>query len=266
MRSLSISLALALSVAAPALGGTADFTGSLQLFIGDGNGLPATPITIPGSATGVSFGSAGSAFTIPSGVFVTNASSPVGFTPLAAPNSIYTIRTVTNTANNPGSFSGTAGTGPYGGIMGIGSSILVELGVVPLPSVFGSLFIPLDMGSPGTETGMAFILANALTITVVNQGWTTATVSFTDQTLSPITGTISTFGTAMGTNNLTASGGQITLVSPVLIKIRGAATENRAGYQALVLAFGNKVPEPGPVLVMLAATGGLAMLGRRRAR
>jgi len=248
----------------PAFAGTADFTGTLSTFTGGGQGIPTTTTPLFGSGTGVNFASNGAAFTIPAAAFTANVTGPVGFTPNASANSIYTIRTVTNSSSNPGSFSGTAGSGPYTGTMGSGSSVLVELGIVPLPMVFGSLVLPVNVGSPGTVTAMAGVLANNVTVTVIASGWTTGMITVSDQTVSAPTATIASSATATGTNSLTASGGSITLVTPFLILIRGASVENRAGYAVLTLNFSNKIPEPGTLLLLGSGVAGLAFLGRRK--
>jgi len=248
----------------PAFASTADMTGSITTFTGGGTGLPTTATPLPGSALGVSFASNGGSFTLPSAVFVNNSTSPVGFTPAAPANSIYTIRTITNSSNNPGSFSGTAGTGPYTGTMGTGALVTVELGIVPLPNVFGNIVLPVNVGSAGTVTAMAAVLANAVTVTVIANQWTTGQVIINDQTAGAPTATTATQGTATGTNNLSANGGSITFVSPFLVLIRGAATENRAGYAQLTLNFGNKIPEPGTLLLLGSGVAGLAFLGRRK--
>lgn len=248
----------------PAFASTADFTATISTFTGGGTGLPTTATPLPGSAMGVTFNSSGGGFTVPSAVFVANSTSPVGWTSMAAANTIYTIRTVTNSSNVSGSFSGTAGTGPYTGIMGSGSSVTVELGIVPLPMVFGGLVLPVNVGSPGSVTAMAAVLANPVTVTVIATGWTTGQIIVSDQTASAPTATTATTGTATGTNNLSANGGSITLVSPFLVLIRGAASENRAGYAKLTLNFSNKVPEPGTLLLLGSGVAGLAFLGRRK--
>jgi hypothetical protein len=266
MRSLKLAVIAFAGVvlSLPAFAATADMTGSITTFTGGGTGLPTTAAPLPGSALGVSFASNGGSFTLPSAVWIANSTSPVGFTPNASPNSIYTIRTITNSSNNSGSFSGTAGTGPYTGIMGSGSNVTVELGLVPLPNVFGGLVLPVNVGSPGTVTAMALILTNAVTVTVQANGWTTGVITINDQTVSAPTATTATTGTATGTNNLSASGGTITLVSPFLVLIRGATTENRAGYAQLSLSFSNKIPEPGTLLLLGSGVAGLAFLGRRK--
>jgi hypothetical protein len=197
----------------PAFASTADFTGTLSTFTGGGTGIPTTTTPLLGSGTGVSFASNGGSFTIPSAAFTANVTGPVGWTSAAAANSIYTIRTVTNSSNLAGSFSGTAGSGPYTGTLGSGSSVLVELGIVPLPMVFGSLVLPVNVGSAGTVTAMAGVLSNPVTVTVIASGWTTGMITVSDQTVSAPTATTASSAVATGTNNLTANGGSITFVT-----------------------------------------------------
>lgn len=255
---LAVATIGAVLLSVPALAQTADFTGSLTTFTGGGSGIPTTATGITGAGTGVSFASDGGSFTLPSAVFVNDSSSPVGFTPNASPNSIYTIRTVTNSSNLSGTFSGATGA------MGSGSSVLVELGIVPFPMVFASLVLPVNVGLAGTATATAAILTNAVTVTVIANGWTTGMITVSDQTISAPTATTASSATATGTNSLTPSGGSITLVTPFLVLIRGAATENRAGYAVLNLTFSNKVPEPGTLLLLGAGVAGLALVGRRK--
>lgn len=249
----------------PAFASTADFTGTLSTFTGSGAGIPTTTTPLSGSGN-VNFASNGGSFTIPSAAFIANATSVVGWTSSAAANSIYTIRTVTNSSNLPGVFNKCLSCGAYTGTMGSGSAVLVELGIVPLPMVFGSLVLPVNVGSAGTVTAMAAVLANAVTVTVIAGGWTTGMITVSDQTggVSQPTATVASTATTTGTNSLTAGGGQITLVTPFLVLIRGASMENRAGYAVLSLNFSNKIPEPGTLLLLGSGVAGLAFLGRRK--
>ena len=248
----------------PAFASTADFTGTLSTFTGGGAGIPTTTTPLFGSGTGVNFASNGAAFTIPAAAFTANVTGPVGWTSAAAANSIYTIRTVTNSTSNAGVFSQCGVCGAYTGTMGSGSAVLVELGIVPLPMVFGSLVLPVNVGSAGNVTAMAAVLGNAVTVTVIADGWTTGMITVSDQTVGAPTATIASSATTTGTNSLTASGGSITFVTPFLVLIRGASVENRAGYAVLSLNFSNKIPEPGTLLLLGSGVAGLAFLGRRK--
>lgn len=89
-------------------------------------------------------------------------------------------------------------------------------------------------------------------------------MTYNDQTLSAPTASYASFGTVSGSNNLTAGGGSIRLVTPFLILIRGAATENRAGYAELTLSFTNKVPEPAAIALLATAAATLWIRDRRR--
>ena len=261
---LRLALLFALALAPLAAGAqTADFSGTLSTFTGGGGSIPTTATPIAGGAEGISFGLGGSGFTIPAGVFTLNTTTPAGFTANASPSSFYTIRSITNTSNGPGTFS--TGALGYGGVMGTGSDVAVELGIVPLPNVFGSLVLPINVGSSGTAIATASILANRITLSVAGQSWTTATVIVSDQTASAPTATTASSATVAGSNSLTANGGQITLVTPYLIRIRGAQNENRAGYAVLTLDFTNLVPEPAAG-ALLATAGVLLVAGRRRRR
>ena len=260
---LALALIVALASPIPAIASPTHFTGSLATFAGSGSGLPttATPLLASGTLSYVT-----GSFTVPSGSFVTNGTSPSGFTPNASPNAIYVIRTVTNTSNTAGSFGPGAGPGGgFGGTMGSGSTLVVELGLVPLPGVFGTIFFPVNVGSTATATAMAAILVNLVTVTVIAQGWTTGSITINDQTAMAPTATVLTTGMATGTNNLGPNGGNITLVTPFVIAIRGItspsgfASENRAGYAQLQLS----IPEPGTLLLLGGGVLGLLALGRR---
>jgi hypothetical protein len=179
---------------------------------------------------------------------------------------VYTIRTITNSSNGNGLFAGTAGVGPYSGTMSTGTSLAFEFGFVPFPNVFGSLVVPVDIGSAGTAVAANQILAVPVTVTAIAANWTTGTITIDDQTPAAPTATTATTGTAVGTNNLTAQGGSISLVTPYLIRVRGGGvTENRAGYARLSISFSNfAVPEPQLAWLLLA--GGAAVVARRRGR
>ncbi len=251
-----IFCACALFTASAAHAQTADFTGSLSIFTDTDQGLSNTAIPIFGSATGVAFGPGGASFTIPSGVFVTNRTTPGGFTANAAPNSIYTVRTITNQSNGAGSFSGTPTAGPFSGVMGIGSVATVLAGIVPLPSVFGTIAILLDAGLPGTATATGSILGITVSFAAEGTDWTTGITTVLTSPASPAIVT--------GTNGLSAAGGTISLVTPFLIR-SNLGGEPLAGYARLDLSFTNVVPEPMAFVLLALATASLA-LGRRARR
>jgi hypothetical protein len=266
-RSLLLGSCIAGFLSSQAFAGTADFTATLTVFGGAGSGLPTTSVGIAASGN-VSFASGGGSFTLPSGIFVSNATSPVGWTSNQGPNNseVYTIRTITNSSNGSGFFAGTAGAGPYSGAMSTGTSLAFEFGFVPLPNVFGSLVVPVDIGSAGTAVAKAQALLVPVTVTVIAASWTTGTITIDDQTSAAPTATTATTGTAAGTNNLTAQGGSLSLVTPYLIRVRGGGvTENRAGYARLSVTFSNfAVPEVQ--LAWLLVAGGAAVFAGRRGR
>ena len=156
-------LATLLSTASvtPAFAEIASFTGTLTHFNGAGTGLgPAVPgVTGSGSAN---YDTVAFSFTVPSSVFATNRTTPVpGFTPNASPNSIYIIGQVANQSNGAGSFGPGGG---FGGTMNTGLDVTVQLGIVPLPNVFGSVPFPLNVGVPGTVVDSFNISANVVTV------------------------------------------------------------------------------------------------------
>lgn len=259
---LGFALVALVVMSAPAAAQLTDFTGSLSLFVDTGSGLPATATPIFGLGTGALFAADAGSFTIPAGVFTRHTSSAVGFTANASPNSIYTIRNVTNSSNLTGTFAGTPGTGPYGGVMDLGSSLTVELGIVPLLTVLGSFAIPLRIGAPGTVTAMGAVLTNAITVSVIGTGWTTGSISLVTNTISPPSSAIFS-----GSNTLDASGGRLSLVTPFMVILSGTTNQTLPGYARLSLNFANpnRVPEPRAVLLLMLSAGFLAA-GRRASR
>ncbi len=258
------------------------FTATLTAFTGTGSGLPASPVPLAATgcpvdavtgvetcttASGRLLNHSSTGFGIASGVFVVNSFRPSatnwgGPVPLpTAASSIFIIGTVTNQFSNAGSFGAGAGpAGGFGGALGTGANLGILLGISPLPNVFGSLILPINAGSTGIVTAMANILGNPVTVTVSGSDWTTGTITFNDGNLGGGGGTVAnpfvTSGTAMGTNSLTASGGMLTLVAPITIKIPETGADLRAGYQSLTIAF---VPEPSSLF--LIGAGGLVLVG-----
>jgi hypothetical protein len=255
-------LALLFFVTAPALAASATFTGTLSVVAGGGrSGFPIASSATGGGPGAYDVGTF--AFTLPTAAFVTTRTTPIGWSASAPANTLYTIRSVSTQSSGAGSFGpGAAPSSGFGGLMDTGLDVLLELGIVPMPNVFGSILIPVHVGVAGTSVATVNITANVVTVSVVGTGWTTGTISVSDQTASAPTATTATTFTAVGTNSLGASGGQITLVTPFVVRIRGAAADNRAGYATLTLNA--SVPEPGHTLLLLLGSAALLVLGRTR--
>lgn len=275
---MKLSLALML-LAVPIASGSASaapasFTGMLEIYVGDGvSGLPPAPQFAVAGAGTASYSS--TAFTLPAGVFTTNAYLPEatsagGSIPLPpTPFTIYAIGSVINQSNQAGSFAvGSGPGGGFGGVMSSGAILTVQLGISgPTPGlVFGSLILPLPVGgttSPGTAGPV--VLANQITVSFNVTPWSTGAVLFDDRALgSAVTGTplsnpFLTAGTVAGSNNLGSSGGTVSLVTPFTLKITGGVDDLRAGYGRLTLTF---VPEPAGYWLLAAAA--IVLLRTRR--
>ena len=197
---------------------TADFSGSLSIFLGTGSGVPTAGVEVFGSGQDVLYAADGSAFTIPASVFVDNRTTPMGFTSAAPVNTLYDMVWITNSSNGAGSFQESGGT------MSAGQDVSIEGGIVPLPNNFFSLVFPINVGISSTVQASASVLANAVTVSVDVGAWTTAVLTISDQTPSAPSGTFASTTVVSGTRSLATTGGSISLVAPILVRIRGAET------------------------------------------
>jgi len=181
-----------------------------------------------------------------SGVFVhpglTNAPPITRFEMVVTGNQTGSLRPGAGTAANSLGLQGAVLVTGYGGAVTL-------LGVPLTPvGVHGATFSTM----PGGGTVVAYTGA----------GWTTSTVMMTipSTTIAGATGQPRGVVTATGTNMLVGGVGQITFISPLLIR------SNRLGdlpsFARLTLTF---VPEPGSLLLIGAGMASLAVYGRRRA-
>ena len=262
------------------------FTASLTTYYGDGlanfetsSAKNACPFdagvgdNVCTTASGHLVSYSSTSFTLGSSVFVLDTFVPSatlfgGAFPLpTTPSSIYVIGRVVNHATTGGTLS--AGAGSFGGALGTGGTSHYLLGLSPLPSVFGSITLPFDLGNPGTTTTTAQILANLVQMTLGRTSWTTGTITFNDGNLGTTATGLGpaipfvTSGTVVGSNHLGPNGGTISLVTPFTLRTFGDRThlDLRAGYAVLSITF---LPEPGTLMLIGAGAVLLVTRGRRR--
>ncbi len=159
------------------------------------------------------------------------------------------------TGNQTGSLVPAAGTaanplGLQGALLAPGYGGYVTLLGVPLTPV----------GVPGATFNTS--RGGGTVVAFTGAGWTTGTVMVTlpSTTIAGATGQPPGVVTAAGTNMLVGGVGQITFISPLLIRTNLAG--DLPSFARLTLTF---VPEPGSLLLIGAGTTGLAVYGRRRA-
>ncbi len=192
--------------------------------------------------------------------------TPVGFTSSAPVNSIYQLRrSLSLDGYGPSAF--TAGAGPqggFGGVMPLLGSLRYELGIVPLPNVFGSLSVPLSWIGNVERTGVTrqtTVLGNAVTLVATAGRWTTGRV-----TVPTASGTLSASGfvtggpTAAETQPTGSTGIWLNLVTPFSFRLQGpegtlAEATGIARFELLGswLGLPIPVPEPHTTLLLLAA-------------
>jgi hypothetical protein len=152
--------------------------------------------------------------------------------------------------NQAGTFMGSGGAIPLAG------SIKVCLFLPCSTSPPANLNVPLSMVG---KAGAAAYPGGAAAITVQGAPWTTGTaVLSTGATLMGFR-----HGPASGTSSTVAFGGQLQLVTPIMISTNISPTSILRGFGVMVFTF---TPEPGTLVLL---TSGLAALGlgeRRRRR
>ena len=251
--------ALAMGVLLPlsAQAAVADFTGTLTVFWGTGSGtLSSDSYATSGTASwlaagsSVSFGLSASEFFVDGGGFERTINT-------GTPNLVYQIGSVVNTSTSAGSFSGSPGS--FGGTMSTGLVWTLSLGLTPLPGVLATITVPVNAGSPGTQTAMASLLGLPITATGFANAWSTGSITADDSGLG--TTGVQTAFTVTGSHALTPGGGSVSLVTPFLLAVHGDITGHRAGYARLDLAF-TVMPEPGTALLLASGVAALVAAGR----
>jgi hypothetical protein len=131
----------------------------------------------------------------------------------------------------------------------------------------GSIPIPLATAAGHAGVGIGGLVtfwgASSTRISVNGAAWTVRSTTVTLQTPSGVTYEIPTSGSAHGplsfTGSTAATGGHLSLVTPIRITSNLAGLDTGAiGRLSLRL-----VPEPGLLLLLASGIGGLALLPRR---
>ena len=275
MRKLLLSLAFVGLLFAPAqaFGAAATFTGTLTVVISDLATLTAT-----GSGTG-STGGAGGTATIPGGVFTLKFGTPVipplanlfpglvvGATGLTGQFIVPVPTAVPAAANGALSWGGVTGTtgiagsaylaGFWGGVGGANCMV----------GCSAALSVPIPLGVVGSGGTVTF-QAGPISASVIGNPYQLGGLTLTGGLLNTASGTIPNPVSiiASGVDGRSAgaapsSGGNLTIVSPVAIKL--GALGNLPAISILSLDF-HVIPEPGTLLLLGSGIAGLAMLGRR---
>lgn len=241
MRKFSYLLAAALLVVAGSANAGPFAGGSLSITIGTLPGL-AAPITGGFTTAGGNVTATSTNAIVGSDTFIgiTNAAPITRVQAILAGNNLGTLVPGAGTAANALGIQGVANVVAYGGY--------VTLVAVPLTA----------LGVPGAT--FSFMGGGGSIIKFTGNGWTTGTAMITLPTATLKGMTQAGVITAAGTNNLVGGVGQITFISPVLIRTNLAG--DLPTFAALTLTF---VPEPGTLMLIGAGIAGLAVYGRRRA-
>lgn len=151
----------------------------------------------------------------------------------------------------PGAGTAANSLGLQGAVLVTGYGGFVTLLGVPLTPV----------GVPGAT--FSTLGDRGTVVAFTGAGWTTGTVMVTAP-ITTIAGMTFPFNaavaTAAGTNMLVGGVGQITFISPLLVRSNVAG--DLPTFARLTLTF---VPEPGSLLLIGSGMAGLAVYGRRRA-
>ena len=242
MRKLSYLLAAAVLVVAGSASAGPFGGGSLSITIGTLPGL-TVPITAGFATDGTNVTATATNAIVGATTFIgiTNAPPITRVQGILTGNDLGQLVPGAGTAANALGLDGVANVVAYGGY--------VTLVAVPLGA----------LGNPGST--FSFMGGGGTNIQFTGAGWTTGTVmvAVPATTLGGGTQTATTI-TAAGTNNLVGGVGQITFISPVLIRTNLAG--DLPSFVALTLTF---VPEPGTLVLIGAGIAGLAAYGRRRA-
>ena len=273
MRKTLLSLALAGLLFAPAAqAAPGDFTGTITIVISDLATLTAT-----GSGSGSS-ASAGGAASIPANIFTVRFGTPV-IPPLANlfPGLVVGATGLTGqfivpvpTAVPPAGNGALSWTG-VGGTTGInGSAYLAGFwggvgGANCMTGCSAALSVPIPLGVVGSGGTVTF-QAGPISASVIGNPYQLGALSLTGGLVNTANGSIPDPATIVmaGVDGRTAAGGgNLTIVSPVAIKL--GALGNLPAIARLQLDF-EVVPEPGTLLLLGSGIAGLALLGRGRPR
>jgi hypothetical protein len=265
------------------------FTGSLTIFVGEGTGLPGTPgnlLSYPNYRSDLAVDQPLTPIAFAPGLFSDDRFEPMataagGSVPLpTTPLAIYVIGQVVNQSTGASSFApGMGPAGGFGGTMDLGSAIHSLLGLSGVQGTFGSIVVPLGAGRTGTQTAMARVVGNPLTVTAYGTGWTTGRIQYgTGVSGTPLATAGAVTGnffqhTSRNSHPTDPSGGvttilsrRISLVTPILVyaALDGAPVNTYAGYAKLQFQLRQVAPEPG-ISILIGAIG-LTALGRARQR
>ena len=181
-------------------------------------------------------------FAVPPGLFAGTSVLPTElFTGISLFSSLNVVAT-----NSTISVAGGAGTGVVTGLGNLG----VCGGLI-------NLLIPLNLGGGGVSTVGAAALQLSVTFA---SGWTTGAAAVTGITTPTTGGGVTNTATLTGFDTRTAGhAGTIMLVTPARVLTNAAGSFPLFG--TLTLTF---VPEPGLLLLLSTAAGGLALFARSR--
>ena len=213
---------------------------SSELSFSIGASAPSTVIPQSPGSVAVAVSSGTGSFSVPAGLFAGTAILPtqIFFTvPLISSLNM----TVTNDT------IAVAG--------GAGSGVLPGFGKFGACGGIINLFIPLDVGGGGTATGGAAALQ--ISVTLAN-GWTTGVATVDGITTTTPSGVVNTASLTGFDARTAAHAGTILLVTPARLLSTGSSLPL---FATLRLTF---VPEPHVVLLLAAAAGGVAIVGRSR--
>ena len=140
---------------------------------------------------------------------------------------------------------------------GVGTGAITGLGNIGICGGLINLLIPLNLGGGGVSTSGVAALQISVTFA---SGWTTGVASVTGIITPTIGGGLTNTATLSGFDNRTAGhAGTIMLVTPA--RFMTNATGALPIFGAITLTF---VPEPGLLLLLSTAAGGLALFARSR--
>jgi hypothetical protein len=224
------------------------------------------PVVISGSGTGVLNGSGGGGhldmLSLPAS-FAAGSAFVTVTDPAASPLSAV----IAGATNGAGTFSGPAGStsGVFGGVLPLGGSSVICL-YTPACN-FVNITVPFTVaGTRGVGIGSAPIaVTGAIGVTVTGAPWTIGTASAMAATVSSVGSTQTAMGFAHGPlsgglSSAAATGGVVSLVTPIQIQTSIASFAQVPAFATLTLTF---VPEPATALLLGASLVALAAARHR---